>query len=217
MINKTEYEKICMLIKKGDLSKLQEFVDLAYEKGDKIYLLEARDALITYLSYYPQSFITYFHDPKSRENPLVQAVFGIERPNKIVISDNVSGGFILNNDELLDGSKIQESYMFKKHGFSLSSVDNKKNRSIGILLNHFSQIDKKKLRLIDDNSIEITKKQVSICGKDAAHPHYFERTRYNAFKLLGDDAKIYISSPRSTPLLYGESSKGRGLVLGLRK
>ena len=215
MINKTEYEKICMLIKKGDLSKLQEFVDLAYEKGDKTYLLEARDALITYLSYYPQSFIAYFHDPKSRENPLVQAVFGIERPNKIVISDNVSGGFILNNDELLDGSKIQESYMLKKHGFSLSGVDNKKNRSIGILLNHFSQIDKKKLRLIDD--IEITKKQVSIYGKDSAHPHCFERTRYNAFKLLGDDAKIYISSPRSTPLLYGESSKGRGLVLGLRK
>ena len=160
MINQTEYEKICMLIEKGDLSKLQEFVDLSYEKGNKKYLLEARDALITYLSNYPQSFIEYFHDTKSRENPLVQAVFGIERPNKIVISDNVSGGFILNDDELLDGSKIQESYMLKKHGFSLSSVDDKKNRSIGILLNYFSQIDKKKLRLIDD--IEITKKQVSI-------------------------------------------------------
>ena len=216
MINKTEYEKICMLIEKGDLSKLQEFVDLSYEKGNKKYLLEARNALIDYLRY-PKSFITYLDDLKPNENPLVETIFGQEnKSNKIVISDCVSGGFILNSDEIIDGSLEQKNHMLKKHGILLSlrpSVE--EYRACNRIDYMLEKVDKRKLRLIDDE--EIAKEVVRVYGKGYANPHQFERTRYNSLKLLGEEAKLYISSPKSVPLIYGESNKGKGFVLGLRK
>lgn len=220
MINRSEYEKISELIKKGDLVKLQEFIDLSYEKGNKRYLLEARDALITYLNYYPQSFINYLDDTSSRENPLVESIFGQEKneSDSIFISDNVTGGFILYDDEIIDGSSEQKKHMYHKNGLLLSSiVSDEQNYSLKIAINHFSKIEenKKKLKLVSE--IEMGRKRVGVYGKGCANPHYFERTRYNAFKMLGEDAKIYISSPRSAPLLYGESSKGKGFILGLRK
>ena len=223
MINKTEYEKISELIKKGDLDKLQEFIDLSYEKGNKKYLLEARDALITYLNYYPQSFIKYLDDTssKTRENPLVEAIFCIKpRSNKLIITDNVTGGFILYNDDIIDGSLTQREHMLKDSGFTLSpSVTYAQNKSVGIIIKKINEIEelkkKNKYRLVADE--EITKREVGVYGKGASHPHYFERTRFNSFKLLGDDIKLYVSSPKSEPCLYGESSKGKGFVLGLRK
>ena len=218
MINNSEYEKICMLIKKGNLAKLQEFINLSYENGNKKYLAEAREALKAYLDYYPQSFIKYLDDTGVKENPLVEAIFGIENPksSRIIISDNVSGGFILNSDEVIDGGLIQREHIFREKGLSLTSpIDCRKLRSIKIIIKKFDKIDKKKLRLVSD--VETTKKEASVYGRGYANPHYFERTRYDSFKLLGEDAKIYVSSPKSTPMLYGESSKGKGIVLGLRK
>ena len=221
MINRSEYEKISELIKKGDLDKLQEFIDLSYEKGNKKYLLEARDALITYLNYYPQSFIKYLDDTSSRENPLVESLFGMKpRSKKLIITDNVTGGFILNNDEIIDGSSTQKEHMLRKSGLSLSTgVTYTQNKNSEILIDKFKEISEakktNKLRLVSDE--EITKREVCVYGKGYAHPHYFERTRFNSFKLLGDDIKLYVSSPKSIAMLYGESSKGKGFVLGLRK
>ena len=197
MINNSEYEKMCKLIKKGELKKLQDFINLSYEKGNKKYLLEAKNALVDYLDYYPQSFIKYLD-------------------RRIIISDNVSGGFILYNDEIIDGSFVQRDILRSTFTCSLTStVDNIKLQHIRILLEKFDQIDKTKLRLVSD--VETTKKQASVYGRGYANPHNFEKTRYNSFKMLGEDVKIYVSSPKATPLLYGESSKGKGFVLGLRK
>ena len=217
MINQSEYEKICKLIEKEDLITLQKYIDKEYEKGNKKYLFEARNALIEYLKRYPKSFITYLDEKKVNENPLVQTIFSEEnKSNKIIISDHVSGGFILNSDEILDGSLVQKNHMLMKHGISLSrsSVENKKYRTSKIIINILEKVDKRKLRLIDDE--EIAKGVVRVYGRGYANPHWFERTRYNSFKLLGEDAKLYISSPKSDPFIYGESSKGKGFVLGLR-
>ena len=216
MINQSEYEKICKLIKNGNLINLQKYINEEYEKGNKKYLFEARNALIDYLRY-PKSFITYLDDLKPNENPLVETIFGQENEsNKIIISDCVSGGFILNSDEIIDGSLEQKNHMLKKHGILLSlrpSVEEYRAcKRIDYML---EKVDKRKLRLIDDE--EIAKEVVRVYGKGYANPHQFERTRYNSLKLLGEDAKLYISSPKSVPLIYGESNKGKGFVLGLRK
>ena len=218
MINQSEYENICKLIKKGDLTTLKKYIDEEYEKGNKKYLLEAKNALVDYLDYYPQSFIKYLDDTGHKENPLVELLFCQKRPesSRIIISDNVSGGFILYNDEIIDGSLVQREHILRTKGLSLTSaVDNIKLQHIKILLEKFDQIDKTKLRLVSD--VETTKKQASVYGRGYANPHNFEKTRYNSFKMLGEDAKIYVSSPKAKPLLYGESSRGKGIVLGLRK
>ncbi len=220
MINNSEYEKISALIKKGDLKKLQDFINLSYEKGNKKYLLEAKNALADYLDRFPQSFIKYLDDTGSRENPLVESLFGQQKKesNRIFISDNVSGGFILYDDEIIDGSSEQRKHMYHERGLLLSPiVSDEQNYNLKIAISYFSKIEenKKKLKLVSE--IEMGRKQVGVYGKGYANPHYFERTRYNAIKLLGEDAKIYISSPKSSPLLYGESSKGKGIILGLRK
>lgn len=216
MINKTEYEKINALIKKGNLTKLQELIDLSYKKGNKKYLFEARNALIDYLKRYPHSFITYLDEKKANENPLVETIFGQEnKSNKIIISDCVSGGFILNSDEIIDGSLEQKNHMLKKHGISLSlrpSVE--EDRASKTIINKLAEVDKSKFRLIVD--LEIAKEVVRVYGRGYANPHYFERTRFNSFKLLGEEAKLYISSPKADPFIYGESSKGKGFVFGLR-
>lgn len=218
MINQSEYEKLCKLIEKGDLAKLQDYVDKSYEKGNKKYLFEARNALIDYLKRYPKSFIAYLDDLKPNENPLVETIFGQEnKSNIIIISDLVSGGFILNSDEILNGSLNQRNHILKKHDVSLSlrpSVEDKKYKVSKIITNKLMEVDKRKLRLIDDE--EIKKEVVCAYGRGYANPHYFERTRFNSFKLLGEEAKLYISSPKADPFIYGESSKGKGIVLGLR-
>ena len=218
MINQSEYEKICKLIDKGNMVELQEFINVSYEKGNKKYLLEAKDALLAYLDYYPQSFVKYLDDTSSKENPLVESIFGQKerKTDRIIISDNVSGGFILNDDKIMDRSLEQRHHIYNHNKLLLTNlVTYTQNKSISVIINKIDQIDKNKLKLISD--IEIYKSEVSVYGKGYAHPHYFERTRYNAFKLLGEEAKIYISSPRSKPLLYGESPKGKGFVLGLKK
>lgn len=217
MINQSEYEKMCKLIKNGNLINLQKYINEEYEKGNKKYLFEARNALIDYLKRYPHSFITYLDEKKVNENPLVETIFGQEnKSNKIIISDCVSGGFILNSDEIIDGSLEQRNHMLKKHGILLSlrpSVE--ENRACKRIDYMLEKVDKRKLRLIDDEEIE--KEVVRVSGRGYANPHWFERTRYNSLKLLGEEAKLYISSPKSVPLIYGESSKGKGFVLGLRK
>ena len=217
MINRTEYETICKLIKKGDLEGLQKYIDFSYETGYQKYLKEAKEALVAYLEYYPQSFINYLDESKSNENPLVDSLFHqIKNDSKIiVISDNVTGGFILYNDEIIDESEIQKQHIFRKKGYALSSVDFKKVQSIKIIKDILEKINKRNLRLISLE--EKSKKEVAVYGKGYAHPHYFERTRFESFKLLGEDAKIYVSLLKDDPMLYGESSKGKGFVLGLKK
>ena len=216
MINKTEYEKMCKLIKNGDFINLQKYINEEYKKGNKKYLFEARNALIDYLKRYPHSFITYLDEKKVNENPLVETIFGQEnKSNKIIISDCVSGGFILNSDEIIDGSLEQKNHMLKKNGISLSlkpSVE--ENRASKTIINKLAEVDKSKFRLIVD--LEIAKEVVRVYGRGYANPHYFERTRFNSFKLLGEEAKLYISSPKADPFIYGESSKGKGFVFGLR-
>ena len=100
MINQSEYEKICKLIKKGDIITLKKYIDEEYEKGNKKYLLEASNYLLAYLDFYPQSFVTYTNE--KLRNQLLYKPEDIN-PDEIIVSDRVSGGFILNSDELLVG------------------------------------------------------------------------------------------------------------------
>ena len=104
--------------------------------------------------------------------------------------------------------------MLKKNGISLSSRPSvEENRASKTIINKLAEVDKSKFRLIVDQ--EIAKEVVRAYGRGYANPHYFERTRFNSFKLLGEEAKLYISSPKSDPFIYGESSKGKGFVFGL--
>ncbi len=213
MINKAEYEKICKLIKKKDLITLQKYIDKEYEKGNKKYLLEASKYLRAYLDFYPQSFVTYTNE-KSRN----QLLYKPEDINldEIIVSDRVSGGFILNSDELLIG-EIYGKYFLKRsdiYDILAGNVNREKYEIAGKIQDVLSNVDLKKYNKIC--GVERKGKVVKVYGKNLSYSHQFEATKFDAFKILGDDSKLYVSKKNAAPVLYGKSEKGKGLVLGLR-
>ncbi len=213
MINKAEYEKICKLIKKKDLITLQKYIDKEYEKGNKKYLLEASKYLRAYLDFYPQSFVTYTNE-KSRN----QLLYKPEDINldEIIVSDRVSGGFILNSDELLIG-EIYGKYFLKRsdiYDILAGNVNREKYEIAGKIQDVLSNVDLKKYNKIC--GVERKGKVVKVYGKNLSYSHQFEATKFDVFKILGDDSKLYVSKKNAAPVLYGKSEKGKGLVLGLR-
>ena len=213
MINKSEYEKICKLIKKKDLITLQKYIDKEYEKGNKKYLLEARNYLRAYLDFYPQSFVTYTHDILTTQSEEKPKNINLD---EIIVSDRVSGGFILNSDELLTG-EIYGNYFLLKRSDNydiLGNVNRVKYEIAGKIQDVLSNVDLKKYNKIC--GVERKGKVVKVYGKNLSYSHQFEATKFDAFKILGDDLKLYVSRKNAAPVLYGKSEKGKGLVLGLR-
>jgi len=212
MISQSEYEKLCKLIEKGDLAKLQDYIDKSYEKGNKKYLFEASEYLRAYLDFYPQSFVTY-----SNENLRNQLLYKPEDINldEIIVSDRVSGGFILNSDELLIG-EIYQKYFLKRsdiYDILAGNVNRKKYAIAGKIQDVLSKVDLKKYNKIC--GVERKGKVVKVYGKNLSYSHQFEATKFDAFKMLGDDSKLYVSAKNAAPVLYGKSEKGKGIVLGL--
>ena len=213
MINQSEYEKICKLIKKGDIITLKKYIDEEYEKGNKKYLLEASNYLLAYLDFYPQSFVTYTNE--KLRNQLLYKPEDIN-PDEIIVSDRVSGGFILNSDELLVGD-IYRKYFLKRsdiYDILAGNVNREKYEAIDKIKSMFSKVDLHKYNKVC--GAERIGKKVKVYGRDFSYSHQFEVTKFDAFKILGDDSKLYVSAKNASPMLFGKSEKGKGLVLGLR-
>ena len=213
MINKSEYEKICKLIKKKDLITLQKYIDKEYEKGNKKYLLEARNYLRAYLDFYPQSFVTYTNDILTTQSEEKPKNINLD---EIIVSDRVSGGFILNSDELLVGDIYRKYFLLKRSDVYdiLGPVNKVKYEAIDKIKHMLLKVDLHKYNEVC--GVERKGKIVKVYGKNLSCSHQFEATKFDAFKILGDDLKLYVSKKNATPVLYGKSEKGKGLVLGLR-
>lgn len=213
MISQSEYEKLCKLIEKGDLAKLQDYMDKSYEKGNKKYLLEASKYLLAYLDFYPQSFVTY-----TNENLRNQLLYKPEDINldEIIVSDRVSGGFILNSDELLVGD-IYRKYFLKRsdiYDILAGNVNRGKYEAVDKIKHMLLKVDLHKYNKIC--GVERKGKVVKVYGKNLSYSHRFEATKFDAFKILGDDSKLYVSTKNADPVLYGKSEKGKGFAMGLR-
>ena len=213
MINQSDYEKMCKLIKKGDLINLQKYIDEEYEKGNRKYLLEASSYLLAYLEFYPQSFVTY-----TNENLRNQLLYKPEDINldEIIVSDRVSGGFILNSDELLVGDIYRKYFLKRSNIYDIltGNVNREKYEAIDRIKNMLSKVDLHKYNKVC--GVERKGKIVKVYGRNFSYSHQFEVTKFDAFKILGDDSKLYVSTKKSSPKLFGKSGKGKGLVLGLR-
>ena len=213
MINQSEYKKICKLIKKGDIITLKKYIDEEYEKGNKKYLVEASNYLRAYLGFYPQSFVTYTNDILRTQSEDKPKNINLD---EIIVSDRVSGGFILNSDELLVGD-IYRKYFLKRndiYDILAGPVNKGKYEAVDKIKRMLLKVDLHKYNEVC--GVERKGKIVKVYGRNFSYSHQFEATKFDAFKILGDDSKLYVSAKKASPVLYGKSEKGKGFALGLR-
>ena len=195
---------------------------------DEYYKKIAREAMKSYF-YYVKSYIEhYYQNNKSKEEIITDSKFGCQEDKRIIVSDGLSGGFLLNDDILLDdffrseyliddckylGNVFHEKYL-DRHQKSERIIDilekvRNNNPFYNINLIRLNEDDNKKRKKAHLKTI------VSVYNVHGESCDFYQQV-FDAFKLLGNDAKILVSPSKNKPMLYGESNKGKGLVLGIR-
>ena len=207
--NIKEYRTINKYITCGKKEDLDRFISRV---NDEYYLAVARDALERYTGYFGDGYVECYDGNHEQVFVSDRISGGILLNSDKVINDTIRIGLLLKDRTKLDGYALDQ---FKdKHGYStriietMDSLDLSKFTSVGRIYQD------------EDKNEELRKQgratRVIVKDKYGVYSHEFYQHIFDALKLLGGDTKLHIiSSPKN--VIYAESSKGKGLILGLSR
>ena len=202
-----EYKTIADYLSDCDSVDFGRFTD----SGDNEYYLSvAQPALEEYTGYFGQGYVEYYEG----------------NTNQVFVSDRISGGLILNSDEVVNDI-VKIGLLVNKEGvtsqYALERFHDSHDYSARII-DYINSVNKDKFAEVEVISLDDTKNEelmkqkraarVSIFSKESTHSHAFYKQVFDTVKILGGDTKLYVISP-SKNAIYAESSRGKGLILGL--
>ena len=223
MANIKEYKTIDDYITDGSQKKLKE-----WQEQEEYYKKISREAMKSYF-YYAHSYIEYYYQNiKSKQEELADFSFGGQEDKRIIVSDRLTGGFLLNDDELLDDNLINEFLIknYKCMGNILADVYKDRHqfseriiRIIEDVPNSHPFSDLTTIRVDEEENKKLKKEHrysiISVSNESGEFSN-FSKNAFDGFKMLGSDSKILVCTLPEKPMIYGESKKGKGLIMGLK-
>ena len=191
MIDYKTYDKLNELLAEGDLQKIQQYID---KEKNKYYLYYARKALTDYLyrkqgSYSMElSYYEYVND-------------------KLLITDRYTGGFLLDNDEILSSDRKKHINKNLLHAYSLK------------FLNILDIMEKDCTHEVFDiqNSF-FDKKQIIMLAKNQEGEYAFNKKLFEITEhIMGENPVYMLNDNDKKPLCLVKSSKGAGIICGIAK
>ncbi len=181
-------------------------------KDSEYYLSVAHNALEEYTGYFGQGYVEYYEG----------------NTDQVFVSDRISGGLILNSDEVVNDI-VKIGLLVNKESatspYALDRFHDSHDYSARII-DYINSLDKDRfdevevISLDDEKNGELIKQQraarVSVFSKESTNSHAFYKQVFDTVKILGGDTKLYVIDP-SKHAIYAESSKGKGLIFGLRR